>query len=110
LQRAALAEGIELISLDNRYRAKIARRNADLLMREKVDLLIEFRIDHDVAPIVAAKYREAGSPLIAIDIPHPGATYYGANNYEAGLIAGLHLGRWVRRIGTRSWTRLSCLS
>jgi IclR helix-turn-helix domain len=28
----------------------------------------------------------AGIPMIAIDIPHPGATYYGAHNYEAGLI------------------------
>src|SRR5882762_131252 len=37
LQRAAAAEGIELISLDNRYSAKIAQRNADLLVREKVD-------------------------------------------------------------------------
>jgi ribose transport system substrate-binding protein len=96
LQRVAVAEGIELISLDNRYSAKIAQRNADLLVREKVDLVIEFQTDQDVAPIVAAKYREAGIPLIAIDIPHPGATYYGANNYEAGLIAGRYLGRWVR--------------
>jgi ribose transport system substrate-binding protein len=96
LQRAAVVEGIELISLDNRYSAKIAQRNADLLVREKVDLVIEFQTDQDVAPIVAAKYREAGIPLIAIDIPHPGATYYGANNYEAGLIAGRYLGRWVR--------------
>jgi len=96
LQRAAVAEGIELISLDNRYSAKIAQRNADLLVREKVDLVIEFQTDQDVAPIVAAKYREAGIPLIAIDIPHPGATYYGANNYEAGLIAGRYLGRWVK--------------
>jgi len=96
LQRAAVAEGIELISLDNRYSAKIAQHNADLLVREKVDLVIEFQTDQDVAPIVAAKYREAGIPLIAIDIPHPGATYYGANNYEAGLIAGRYLGRWVK--------------
>jgi len=96
LQRAAATEGIELISLDNRYSAKIAQRNADLLVREKVDLVIEFQTDQDVAPIVAAKYREAGIPLIAIDIPHPGATYYGANNYEAGLIAGRYLGRWVK--------------
>jgi ribose transport system substrate-binding protein len=96
LQRAAIAEGIELISFDNRYSAKIAQRNADLLVREKVDLVIEFQTDQDVAPIVAAKYREAGIPLIAIDIPHPGATYYGANNYEAGLIAGRYLGRWVK--------------
>src|SRR5215831_3533747 len=96
LQRAAAAEGIELISLDNRYSAKIAQRNADLLVREKVDLAIEFQTDETVAPIVAAKYREAGIPMIAIDIPHPGATYYGANNYEAGLIGGRYLGRWVK--------------
>lgn len=96
LERAAQAEGIELISLDNRYSAKIAQRNADLLVREKVDLAIEFQTDETVAPIVAAKYREAGIPMIAIDIPHPGATYYGANNYEAGLIGGRHLGRWVK--------------
>ncbi|HYM76047.1 MAG TPA: substrate-binding domain-containing protein [Candidatus Dormibacteraeota bacterium] len=96
LQRAAAAEGIELICLDNRYSAKIAQRNAELLVREKVDLAIEFQTDEEVAPIVAAKYREAGIPMIAIDIPHPGATYYGANNYEAGLIGGRYLGRWVK--------------
>jgi len=96
LQRAAVGEGIELISLDNRYSAKTAQRNADLLVREKVDLAIEFQTDEEVAPIVAAKYREAGIPMIAIDIPHPGATYYGANNYEAGLIGGRYLGRWVK--------------
>jgi ribose transport system substrate-binding protein len=96
LQRAALAEGIELISLDNRYSAKTAQRNADLLVREKVDLAIEFQTDEHVAAVVAAKYREANIPMIAIDIPHPGATYYGANNYEAGLIGGRYLGRWVK--------------
>src|SRR5579885_2496699 len=97
LQRAAAAEGIELICFDNRYSAKVAQRNADLLVREKVDLVIEFQTDEEVAPIVAEKYRAASIPLIAIEIPHPGATYYGANNYEAGLIGGRYLGRWVKR-------------
>ena len=96
LERAAKQEGIELIAFDNRYSAKIAQRNADLLVREKVDLAIEFQTDETIAPIVAAKYRDAGIPMIAIDIPHPGATYYGANNYEAGLIGGRYLGRWVK--------------
>ena len=97
LQRAAAAQGIELISVDNRYSPKIAQRNADVLVREKVDLVIEFQTDEHVAPIVAAKYREAGIPLIAIEVPHPGATYFGANNYEAGLIGGRHLGRWAKQ-------------
>jgi ribose transport system substrate-binding protein len=97
LERAARAEGIELISVDNRYSPKMAQRNADLLVREKVDLVIEFQTDENVAPIVAAKYREANIPLIAIEIPHPGATYYGANNHEAGLIGGRYLGRWAKQ-------------
>jgi ribose transport system substrate-binding protein len=97
LQRAAEAEGIELICVDNRYNPKVAQRNADVLVREKVDLVIEFQTDEHVAPIVAAKYREANIPLIAIEIPHPGATYYGANNYEAGIIGGRYLGRWAKQ-------------
>jgi len=98
LQRAMAAEGIELISVDNRYNPKIAQRNADVLVREKVDLVIEFQTDEQVAPIVASKYRDANIPLIAIEIPHPGATYYGANNYEAGLIGGRYLGRWAKQV------------
>ena len=97
LVSAADAEGIELIIVDNRYNPKVALRNADHLVRERVDLVIEFQTDEAVAPAIAAKYLEANIPFIAIDIPHPGATYFGANNYEAGLIAGRHLGRWARK-------------
>jgi ribose transport system substrate-binding protein len=96
IERAAAREGIALISFDNRYSAKTAQRNADLLVREKVDLAIEFQTDDTVAAIVARKYRDANIPMIAIDIPHPGATFYGANNYEAGLIGGRYLARWAK--------------
>src|SRR5437899_5803633 len=96
IERAASQEGIELLSLDNRYSPKTAQRNADLLVRERVDLAIEFQTDQNVAAIVAAKYRDAGIPMIAIDIPHPGAVFYGANNYEAGLMGGRYLGRWAK--------------
>src|SRR5881275_3267834 len=97
LERAAAAEGVELICVDNRYNPKTAQRNADVLVRERVDLVIEFQTDEQIAPIVAAKYRDANIPLIAIEIPHPGATYFGANNYEAGLIGGRYLGRWAKQ-------------
>jgi len=46
--------------------------------------------------------------MIAIDIPHPGATYYGANNYEAGLIAGDIWAGGLRSIGSPKWTKSSC--
>jgi len=96
IERAAARESIELVSVDNRYSPKIAQRNADLLVREKVDLAIEFQTDETVAAIVAAKYHDAGIPMIAIDIPHPGATFYGANNYKAGLLGGSYLARWAK--------------
>lgn len=97
LVQAAEQKQVELIILDNRYQPKIALRNADHLIREQVDLVIEFQTDEVAAPAIASKYLEANIPFIAIDIPHPGATYFGANNYQAGLIAGHYLGRWARR-------------
>ena len=96
LVRAAEREQVELIVVDNRYQPKIALRNAEHLIREGVDLVIEFQTDEAMAPVIASRYLEAGIPMIAIDIPHPGATYFGANNYEAGLLAGRHLGKWAR--------------
>lgn len=87
---------IELLVLDNRYSPKAALRNADLFIKDQCDLIIEFQTDETVAPIISAKYREAKIPLIAMEIPHPGAVYFGANNYEAGLIGGRTLGRWAR--------------
>jgi ABC-type sugar transport system substrate-binding protein len=95
LLRAAERERLELIVVDNRYQPKVALRNAQHLIREKVDLVIEFQTDEAVAPAIASKYLEAGIPLIAVDIPHPGATYFGANNYQAGLLGGRYLGTYA---------------
>jgi ribose transport system substrate-binding protein len=57
-------------------------------VREKVDLVIEFQTSQESSSFVASRIEEAGIPLIAIDIPHPGADYFGANNYRAGLLGG----------------------
>ena len=96
LVSAAEREHVELIAVNNRYQPRVAVRNAEQLIRERVDLVIEFQTDEAVAPAIASRYMHAGIPFIAIDIPHPGATYFGANNYQAGLLAGHYLGRWAR--------------
>lgn len=97
LVAAAERERVELVIVDNRYQPKIALRNAEFLVREGVNLVIEFQTDEAVAPAIASIYLEANIPLIAIDIPHPGATYFGADNYSAGLLAGRTLARWARQ-------------
>ena len=97
LVRAAERAQVELVVVDNRYQPKIAIKNAQLLIKEGVDLVVEFQTDESVAPAIASAYHQARIPIIAIDIPHPGATYFGANNYEAGLLAGRQLARWAKQ-------------
>jgi ribose transport system substrate-binding protein len=89
---AAERQGINLVCLDNRYSRAAAIRNAESLIKRGVDLALEFQTDEKAAPIISSLYEQAGIPVIAIEIPHPGATFFGADNYKAGLIGGRHLG------------------
>ncbi len=102
LQAAAADTGIDLLVLDNQYDPTVAVRNADNFVRERVDLVIEFQVDQDVAAIIGDKIAGAGIPLIAVDIPHPHAVFFGVDNYRVGFEAGQLLARhaqqnWPRR-------------
>jgi ribose transport system substrate-binding protein len=97
IRRAAAQAEVDLVITDNRYNSKVALRNAEMLIKERVDLIIEFQTDEHIAPEISARYLQATIPVIAVEIPHPGAIYYGANNYGAGLIGGRYLGRWARQ-------------
>jgi ribose transport system substrate-binding protein len=97
LANAAKNEGVDLMILDNRYTAKTALRNVDIFIREKLDLVFEFQASNDVAPVISSKLLEAAVPFIAIEVPHPGATYFGGDNYGAGIMGGRHLGRWAKQ-------------
>jgi len=88
LRSAAVAVGVDLMVLDNRYDAEAAKENAETFIRENVDIIIEFQIDEHAAPVIADKIAEAKIPLIAVDIPHPHAVYFGMDNFRAGREAG----------------------
>lgn len=97
LVRACQRAQVELIMVDNRRDPKVAVKNAERLVREHVDLAVEFQIDERTAPLVASRFQSAEIPLIAIDIPHPGAVYFGADNYAAGLMGGRCLGHHAKQ-------------
>jgi ribose transport system substrate-binding protein len=105
LKAAAASSGVDLLILDNHYDATTAVRNAEQFVTSRVDLVIEFQIEQEVAPIVAEKIAEAGIPLIAVDIPHPHAIFFGVNNYRVGFEAGECLARHTleRWGGKASW-------
>lgn len=97
LRAAAAARGLDLVLLDNRGSATAALRNAEQLVREQVDVAIEFQVHERVAARIAARFLEAGIPLIAVEIPHPGAVYFGGNNFEAGRLCGVTLGQRAKQ-------------
>lgn len=96
LRRAAADNQIELVTLDNHYSPKTALRTAERLIAERVDVAVEFQTFANVAPMVSALFQNAGIPLIAVEIPHPGATFYGVDNYRVGVVAGHALARWAK--------------
>jgi ribose transport system substrate-binding protein len=97
IRSSAYHAGVDLLELSNRYNPKTAIRNAEAFVRERVDVVIEFQTSQRSAPIISSRLIEAGIPIIAIDIPHPGATYYGADNYRAGIIGGRALAQACER-------------
>lgn len=88
---AAEKAGIKLILANNEFDGAKAVRNADDMITMKVDAFIEFNVDESVGPVIMEKMNAAGIPVFAVDIPHPGAAFFGANNIMAGEIAGEYL-------------------
>ncbi len=96
IRRAAASLDIDLIVYDNCYDPAQTRRNAEKMIAERVDVGIDFQTFDQVAQALASRFQQARIPLISVDLPTPGATYFGADNYAAGRIAGRALGRWAR--------------
>ncbi len=94
---AAAASGVELLVLDNRFDPDVAVQNAEEFVVRRVDLVLEFQVEEAVAPRIAHIFKKADIPLVAIDVPHPNATYFGVDNFECGLEAGTLLAQHALR-------------
>ena len=97
LRRAAEKNNVDLIQVDNHYSARAALKAAERLIAEQVDIAIEFQTYAKVASLISALFQTTGIPLIAVEIPHPGATFYGVDNYNVGRLAGQALVRWAKK-------------
>ncbi len=99
LRWAARERQLDLIEFENNYSPKAALHNAELLVKERVDLAIEFQAYERIAAKVSNLFQEAGIPVIALEIPQPGAMFFGVDNYKAGQIAG----RMLLRAAQDEW-------
>lgn len=102
LERAAASMGsIDLVVADNQLSGEEALRVADRLIARHIDLAIEYQIDYKAGNLIMNKFQESGIPVIAVDIPMVGATFFGVDNYRAGQMAGKALGEWI----DQNWDR-----
>jgi ribose transport system substrate-binding protein len=94
-QAAQEASNVDLIVADNQLDGNVALQVADRLIAKGVDLAIEYQIDEKAGNLLIDKFNRAGIPVIAVDIPMVGATYFGVDHYRAGHMAGVALGNWI---------------
>lgn len=97
LERAAKQlDNLDLIIADNDLSAEKAVQIADEFIEQQLDLVIEYQIDETIGNLLMNRFRESQIPVIAVDIPMLGATFFGVDNYQAGLMAGRALGKWIQ--------------
>ncbi len=107
LERAAKEAGnVDLVLADNQLDPVVAGQVAERFLKQKLDLVIEYQIDEQVGNRLMNSFQEAHLPVIAVDIPIVGATYFGVDNYRAGYMAGAALGEWVINYWTGKYDRV----
>ena len=83
--------GLELVIADNRLDGATALANAESFVRRDADFVIEFQTDANFGATIMQRMDEAAIGVTAIDIPMPGAGFFGANNPRSGYMGGSYL-------------------
>ncbi len=110
IERAAQKAGnVDLVLADNQLNPETALKVAERFLTQNLDLVIEYQIDEQMGNRIMSLFQDAHIPVISIDIPMIGATYFGVDNYRAGLMAGESLGKWVRSHWDGAYDRLIIL-
>jgi ribose transport system substrate-binding protein len=89
----AKAAGVEMQVADNHLDGATALANAQSFLQRQVDYVIEFQTDANFGATIMQNMNDAKTKVVAIDIPMPGATFFGANNPRSGFMGGAYLGQ-----------------
>lgn len=105
MEKEAEARGWKLVYMNNNLDGQTAVSNATQMLQMGIDYMIEYNVDISVAPAIMEMMNEAGVPVIAVDIEHEGAVYFGADNYNVGPIVGEYMANRVKD----EWGEADCL-
>jgi ribose transport system substrate-binding protein len=91
LEDLAEMAGVDIVTADNEWDPNKNVANVQTFATRNVDYVINSLLDVQFAPAVKAPLDAEGIPLVALDIPVPGAQWMGVDNARAGFRAGTYI-------------------
>jgi ribose transport system substrate-binding protein len=91
--------GIKIIYCDQEFKAEKAVTCAEQLSQQKPDFAIVSNWQSGAAEAIMKIYNEAKIPVVNIDVWHPNAIFFGADNYISGEIGGKAAGEYAKGLG-----------
>jgi ribose transport system substrate-binding protein len=79
--------GIEASRFDNNLDPATALRNADLMIQQKPDVIIDWNAIVSAAPAIGKKIERAGIPCLAVNQQIPGCHWFNLSNKQMGTDA-----------------------
>ena len=87
-ENACAAKGWELVYVDNNSDGAQAVMNAEILVQNDVDFIVNLNVDQSVAGTIVDIVNEAGIPMLAVDIAMGDTPFFGCNSGAIGDLTG----------------------
>ena len=97
IEKNARDLGLKLIYCDAEFKPEKAISCAETLANQKPDFVIAGNWQGGAAAAIMAIFDKARIPAVSIDVAHPNAIFFGANNYISGVVAGKAAGEYAQK-------------
>ena len=97
IEKHARDLGLKLIYCDAEFKPEKAISCAETLANQKPDFVIAGNWQGGAAAALIATFDKARIPAVSIDVAHPNAIFFGANNYISGVVAGRAAGEYAQK-------------
>ncbi len=87
-EQACAERGYELIYFDNNADGQTAVANAEMMVLQQPDFVVEMVVDASVGQTVMDIFNSANIPVLAVDIALPGAPFFGVDSDLTGYYNG----------------------
>lgn len=95
-ENACEKRGWTLTYMDNNSDGATAVNNATLLVNEEVDFIVDLNVDQSVAGVITEIVKDAGIPMLAVDIAMGDTPFFGIDSNEMGLISGEYGAKYIQ--------------